>query len=177
MATTRWAAVVDALVDRMRAKTGYRTPAADGVDTSGVLVLDGPEIDMTADDCDRFLIIGGTIEDESEGVSGQSFATIGARARDEEADVICNAVAQIGGVELPDSQILVPRDTVRSLRAQAFAILADVEAELRLSPELGFTGIPRMLAQIGDRMTPRQYLTETGAVCSLVFTVHYTTRI
>lgn len=178
MAVTRWPDVVNALIDRMRATAGYRTPAADGVDLSKVLVLDGPEVEMTGDiDADRFLIVGGTIEDEQEGLSGQSFATIGARARDEEGDVICNAVAQLGGVELPDSGIAVPRDTVRSLRTAAFGILADVENELRVNPDLGFVGVPRMLAQIGDRMTPRQYLTDGGAVCSLVFAVHYTTRI
>lgn len=179
MATSVWASTVDALVDLMRAQTGFRAPGADA-DEALVLVCDGPEIAMTGDGADRLLVIGGSIEpDDEPGIAGQSRATAtGARSRDENGAITCSAIAQTGGLELPDASRVVPPPTVRSLRADAFAVLATVETVLRANPTLGFTSLQHMDVQIGSRMAVQQYLTDDGgAVCSVVFSIDYSARI
>lgn len=179
MATSVWAQVVDALVDLMRAQAGYRAPGADA-DEALVLVCDGPEVAMTGDGADRLLVIGGSIEpDDEPGISGQSSATAtGARSRDEIGAITCNAISQTGGLELPDASRVVPPPTVRSLRADAFGVLAAVETVLRANPTLGFTNLAHMRAEIGSRMVVQQYLTDDGgAVCSVVFSIDFAARI
>jgi hypothetical protein len=179
MATTsRWAAVVNALIDTMRATSGYRAPGADGLE-SLIPVFDGPEWEMSDDNAQTFLIIGGTVETDEAGAAQQAFGPIGNRARDESGNVMCNAVAQLGNVNLKDSALdsTVTQDTWRTLRATAFGIAGAVEDALRADPSIGITNVPRMLAQIGSTFEPKQYLADRGAFVSLVFTVDYDTRI
>lgn len=180
MATSVWAEVVDALVDLMRAQPGCRAPGADA-DEDLVLVLDGPEVWMTGDGAPLVLTIGGSSgeQDDEPGVAGQSRATAtGARSRDEGGAITCNAVAQTGGIMLPDATLAVAPPTIRSLRSSAFGVLATVEAVLRANPTLGFTSLAHMDAQVGSRMVVQQYLTDDGgAVCSVVFSVDYSARI
>lgn len=178
MSTSRWAEVTDALVTVMRAVTGYRTPGADA-DESLIIVFDGPEWLMSDDPGNQFLIIGGNIEDDQNGLAGQAFGPIGNRARDEAGSIVCNAVAQLGGIFLPDGSLAssVPRDTWSTLRAAAFANMGAVESALRSDPTLALSTLPRLIVQIGESIVPRQYMTDGGAVVSIVFTVTYDTRI
>jgi len=134
--------------------------------------LDGPEISLTADDAPVYLIIGGSYEDEDDhGDAGQVIATLGSRQRDEEGTVVCQAVAQSGGIDLPDGP-----ETLRALRQSAFKVLGDVAVLLRENPTLGITA-PRMVAEMGA-IVPHQFLTETGgSVVVIDFRVTYIGRI
>ena len=134
---------------------------------------------MAGDPGPAFLVIGGSIEDDATGDSGQVYATIGNRTRDENGSVMCNAVAQLGGVNLTDPDLIsnVPQDTWKTLRATTFAIMASLEGAIRTDPTLGISNVPRMEITMGTRIVPRQYLTEHGAVVSVTFAVDYVTRI
>jgi hypothetical protein len=178
MTTSRWAAVADALVSTMGATTGFRLPGADADETL-TIVFDGPEWQISGDTGATFLVVGGTIEDDAQGNAEQEWATIGGRARDERGEVTCNAVAQLGLLNLSDASLdaSASQDTWRSLRATAFAIVASVELALRTDPSLGITNVPYMIAEIGTDTTVRQYMTETGSVVSIAFSVKYKTRI
>lgn len=184
MATaTRWAQVVDAILDGLFAGGGFRAPGADGTEDLPLL-LDGPELELTGDGGGTYLVIGGTldVDGEDHGTAGQAVATLGTanRSRQDTGAVICQAVAQYGAVELAgwtvtgDSQL-------RVLRGDAFALVDAVDTWLRANPDLGLispAGVPRMVAGIGDRIVPRQYQTQDGgAVVSVEFTVTYTTRV
>src|SRR3954466_4537936 len=99
MATTQWAAVVDALVSTMRGTTGYRSPFSGN---SGITVFDGPEYGLTEEHSETFLVIGWAGDPDSPEDSGQSRQTTGplaanaGRPRDEEGVVNCRAVSQVG---------------------------------------------------------------------------------
>ena len=113
MNVTRWPVVLYALVDTMRATTGFRAPSATASD-SLVSVFDGPEPDMTADTGTAYLVVGGTIDDDTtSGDAQQALAVMGTRARNEDGTVWCQAVAQLGGVGLTDVGISqsIPQDT------------------------------------------------------------------
>jgi hypothetical protein len=179
MNVTRWPVVLYALVDVMRATTGFRAPGAD-VSESLVLVLDGPEFQMTADTGDVYLMVGGVIDDETtSGDAGQNLAVMGTRARDEDGTVWCQAVAQLGGVFLQDSGLAVgvPQDTWRTLTATCFAVVGAVETACRTDPGLGIAGTPFIVCEIGRVEAPRRYFTDSGAVVSCVFGVDYRARI
>lgn len=181
MTATRWPQVVDALYDRLLATGQFRAAGADGPEDLPLL-LDGPEIELTGDTTDTLLVIGATldVDGEDHGTSGQSVATLGTvnRSRDDAGAVICQAISQYGAMDLAgwtgDSRM-------RTLRTSAFAIVDAADAWLRANPDLGLTmpaGVPRMVARIGDRIVPRQYQTTSGgAVCSVEFTVTYSTRV
>lgn len=178
MATSRWADVVNGLVDAMRAQPGYRTPGSDG-DSTGVLVLDGIEAVLTEDLAQRLLIVGGTPDDEEDpGDIGQSVATLGtSRSRDENGSILCSAIAQIGSAELPDSTVVVQRQTARTLRADAFGVMAGVETVLRSNPTLGLAIGQHLDAEIGERMSVQQFVNDDGAACVVRFAVKFTARI
>lgn len=179
MTATRWPDVVDALVTATRVLPGYRA-AADDAPSSDVLVLDGPEVWLTGDDAPRLLVIGWTLDDDrDQGDAGQAVATLGKTSRDETGVVLCQALAQTGSLELPDPNAGPGSDrlTAKVLRDRAFAVFADVADLVRADPTLGIVA-PRMFAQVGARMTPRQFLTESGgAVVSVEFEIAYDTRI
>lgn len=183
MTTTRWAEVVDTLVDACRALPGWWGPGEDapagglpGLD-GPVLVLDGPEVWLTGELAPRLLLVGMTLDDDlDQGNSGQAMATLGHHQRDETGQVRCQAITQTGALELPEPGWSGPRVTARDLRASAFAVMAAVEDLLRADVTLGITS-RRMVAQIGSRVVPRQWWTETGAICAVEFDVVYETRI
>lgn len=175
-APTRWHEVVDALVTQARALPGSRA-AGDDLDPDGLLVLDGPEVWLTGDTATRILVVGWTLDDDRDnGEASQVVATLGRAKRDETGFVICQAIAQTGSLELPDASYTEPRMTAKALRDLAFGVFATVADLLRADPSLGLA-TARMFADIGERLTPRQYLTDTGAVCSVEFQVRYDTRI
>jgi hypothetical protein len=173
MATTQWAAVVDALVAAMRATTGYRSPYSGN---SGNTVFDGPEYGLTEEHSETFLVIGWAGDPDSPEDSGQSRQTTGplaanaGRPRDEEGVVNCRAVSQVGDASLTDR-------SVKDVRDAALAVIADVEASLRSDPTLGLVPtLSRMVAEMGGTFTPRQYM-NAGAVCEIDFQVTYRARI
>jgi hypothetical protein len=173
MATTQWAAVVDALVAAMRATTGYRSPYSGN---SGNTVFDGPEYGLTEEHSETFLVIGWAGDPDSPEDSGQSRQTTGplaanaGRPRDEEGVVNCRAVSQVGDASLTDR-------SVKDVRDAALAVIADVEASLRTDPTLGLVPtLSRMVAEMGGTFTPRQYM-NAGAVCEIDFQVTYRARI
>ena len=179
MNVTRWPVVLYALVDTMRAMTGFRSPGADASE-SLVLVLDGPEWEMTADTGDVYLTVGGVIDDETtSGDAHQTLAVMGTRARDEDGTVWCQAVAQLGGVLFDDGglAVSVPQETWRTLTTTCFAIVGAVETACRVDPSLGITGTPFIVCEIGVVQAPHRYFTDTGAVVSVVFGIDYRARI
>jgi hypothetical protein len=173
MATTQWAAVVDALVAAMRATTGYRSPFSGN---SGNTVFDGPEYGITEERSQTFLVIGWAGDPDSPEDSGQSRQTTGplaanaGRPRDEEGVINCRAVSQAGDSSLRER-------SMKTVRDDALAAIADVEASLRTDPTLGLVPtLSRMVAEMGGTFTPRQYM-NAGAVCEIDFQVTYRARI
>jgi hypothetical protein len=172
MATTQWAAVVDALVAAMRATTGYRSPYSGN---SGNTVFDGPEYGLTEEHSETFLVIGWAGDPDSPEDSGQSQQTTAAldrtaRPREERGTVNCRAVSQVGDASLSDR-------SVKDVRDAALAVIADVEASLRTDPTLGLVPpLALLVAEMGGTFTPRQYM-NAGAVCEIDFQVTYRARI
>lgn len=103
-----------------------------------------PEGDFQAVDCDS------------------EWAGLGAKARDEEFDVICAAFALDGG------------NDVSAARTRVYALLKVAADALRADPSLGFT--PPYTAEVkgGELFTP---LTDKGIEARVVFRVHVETRI
>ena len=180
MTATRWPQVVDALYDRLLATGGFRAAGGDDPESSAVLLLDGPELELTGDLGRRVLILGGTldVDGEDHGGSGQSVATLsGEQQRDDAGLVVCQVVTQVGILELADGSTAT-EGTLRALRAEAFAVLDQVDALLMADRQLGMPNMRLMVARIGNRIVPRQDQTVTGGgVVSVEFTVSYTTRV
>jgi hypothetical protein len=173
MATTQWAAVVDALVAAMRATTGYRSPYSG---SSGVTVFDGPEYGLTEEHSESYLVIGWAGDPDSPEDSGQSRQTTGplaanaGRPRDEEGTINCRAVSQIGDASLTQRSVKDARDA-------CLAVIATVEAALRTDPTLGLVPtLSRLVAEMGGTFTPKQYA-NAGIVCEIDFQVTYRARI
>lgn len=180
-AASRWPAVVDALVDLLHARPGYRAAGEDDADPDDVLVLDGPELELTADLADRCILIGSTldVDGDDQGEASQTLATVSAGQNfDEAGSVVCQALAQTGRLELAHPGVLAAdRTTMRWLRARAFAIFDDVVEVTKLTPGLGIDA-PRMHVQRRGRVIPRQYQTELGgAVVTVEFTIMFDTRL
>jgi hypothetical protein len=157
----------------MRATTGYRSPFSGN---SGNTVFDGPEYGITEERSQTFLVIGWAGDPDSPEDSGQSRQTTGplaanaGRPRDEEGVINCRAVSQAGDSSLRER-------SMKTVRDDALAAIADVEASLRTDPTLGLVPtLSRMVAEMGGTFTPRQYM-NAGAVCEIDFQVTYRARI
>lgn len=185
MASTRWPQVVDAIVDLTRALPGWWGPGQDPpqVDAPGldgpVLVLDGPELALTGERSARLLVVGMTLDDDlDQGTSGQVIVALGRHQREERGSVRCQAIAQHDGLDLPEPDWSGPRVTARDLRRSAFGVMAAVETLLRADVTLGFEASAVVVAEIGERIVPRQGFGEQGgALCAVEFDVIYRTRI
>lgn len=165
----RWPAVVDALLARLRATSGFQGPTGT---TTAVRVYDGPEVNNYGDMLTSYLVVGlpadGITSGADSGSFGQKPGPMAAnRPMDETGVVHCRAVAQTGDV---DSK--ATRDT-------AFALLAAVEDTLRVpldGPTLGLvTG--RMVARLAEGNLPVRQFLASGSVCEIDFDVIYGTRI
>ena len=179
MTATRWPDIVEALVDAMRARPGYRAPGADSHDGAGVVVLDGPEVELTEAGTPVALIVGGTIESrdiDDLGEAGQVVVTVGGLQRDDSGDIVCQVIAQAGRLELDEPGWTEPRSTIRTVRRAAFAVVDDVDAVLKADPTLGLP-MPTQVNLAATRMQPRQWQTESGFVCSVKFRVSFVTRV
>lgn len=154
MAVSAFPAVVEALV-----------ALADGVVPAGVTVADGMPAENDPAD---FLAVGVPSLDEAgslySGESRQSWAEVGARARDEEAFVNCLAAAR--------SQ----DETVKDARDRAYAIVEAVAALCRSNPTLG---VPTLLWTSHGTSTNPVLLYEKGRGVSYVveFQVAFRARI
>jgi hypothetical protein len=170
MSATAWGVVVDALLARMTARSGYRSSWVQG---TGRPVFDGADLGLTEDQAGTFLAIAwpGDPDTPAEaGQSGQVIATLGTlRHRQEDATVRCLAVDQRGDVG--------PGVTAAS-RTAALSVLDDVDAELRADPTLGLQPtFQSVVARIGGLPSIRSLLTERGVVTLVEFDVIFSVRI
>ena len=164
MATTRWAAVVDALVTAMRATSGYRAPTTD---STSIPVYDSLEWATTGDIPGSYMVVAwpGDPDDggwSAAGTTSQDFGPMGTnRPRDESGEVVVRIVAQTGDM---------PPATARSA---AQTMLGDLETVLRAAPTLGLSGVWSCFVVPAEW---RMYYAE-GAVCDLIVTVSYEARL
>lgn len=149
MAPSRIPATIDALVAAFTA--------------AGLKTWDGP---FVTGDYAPAVHVGydGDPEGEFQAVEpDQEWAGLGAKARDEEFDVICCVTLSSG-----DSD-------VRTARVAAFAILATVETTLRANPSLGQS--PPFVAAFKPGAVHIQPDENVGFSLRAVFNVHVKTRI
>lgn len=131
-----------------------------------VKVVDGDAVYSGVGD---FLYIGWDDPTNDRAISGtvsQSWAGLGARARDEEGTVTCFACRSLGGNDLSKT------------RARVKAVLDQVEQTLRADPNLGGL-VPGLLwTGFGTRLELSQWLSKTdGSVVVATFDIAYKARI
>lgn len=145
MSTSRWPAVVDALVTAATATTveTWDGPKTTGVDPLEVIIVGGTE--DPADD-------GGDVD--------QEWAGLGAKAKDEHGTVTVAVIVQTGD------------DSVKVNRDRAFVILGLLETAVRADPTLGGVVSGGWLNVSTVRI--RQRSNENGTYCrvSVDFTYH-----
>lgn len=154
MGTTVTFDLIDQLVEQYRAGL----PAT-------VHVVDG---DVVTGDPGVFLMVGwdDPDNDRATSVTGQqSWAGLGARARDEEGTVTCLVVAWDGNGDLGTA------------RTTARGVTDAVEQLHRADPNLGGT-VPGLLwTGYGTRTELRQWLSDQGAVVTCTFEIAFKARI
>lgn len=163
MSTTRLPYVIDALVDGLRALTGYRAPD----EASGTPVFDGPEYAITGDMPVTWVAVGWSGDPDAPQTGadgGQVIASLGNRSREETGLVRMRVVSQAGDRDM------------KARRDAAFAVMADVENLVRTDPLIGLDPVWMREAEIGDRYTIQQEFAE-GPVCIVDFAVTYRARI
>ena len=149
MATSRLGAVIDALVTTLDAGTT-------------VEVYDGFPITSTAPT--DFVIVGGTDDPDDDGASlDQSWAGLGAKARDEEGEIRCAVISQSG-----DTVLKIHRD-------RALVILGELEAAIRADPTLGGVVASGWLHVTGGSLNQQQ--NANGSRARITFTVSYKARL
>lgn len=157
MATTVVFALVDALVEQLR------------IELPGVQVYDG--FGLSGDPGD-FLMVG--VEDPDAQASAtaaeseQTWAGLGAKARDETGSVTCAALSWNGNAG---------DDGQQEARAGAKAITDAIENHLRADPNLGGTVPGLMWTGFGTRFRLVQDQTDTGAMALAVFEIAFKARI
>lgn len=132
---------------------------------SNATVFDGDGLDDSGDD---YLMVGWDDPDNDRGNSGearQSWAGLGARARDEEGTVTCLVLCRDGG------------NQIATARASAKAITDQIEADLRSDPNLGGAVPGLMWIGYGTRTDLKQWLSDRGAVAQLTFELAFKARI
>ncbi len=148
MASTRVPATIDALVALGTA--------------AGATTWDGP---VVTGDYNTALFIGYDGDPDGDFLAAeadQEWAGLGAKARDEEFDIICAAVATIG-------------DSVKIARDAVFAMVALLESALRTDPALGQTPPPFTAGFKPGNLFVEP--TAAGFQARLVFMVHVKTRV
>jgi glutamate mutase epsilon subunit len=166
---SRWPDVVAGLLSTMRARPGYRDPAAVAA-SSLIPVYRSWQTGLSEDATRAYLVVAwsGTPANRADaGLFRQSVATTGRVTRDEDGEVRCLAVAQVGESEFGD---------VAATEAAAFTILADVEDALRVDPTLGLSPNPRLVVELMEAAAIRSY-PAAGCVSEIEFTVRYRARI
>ena len=149
MATSRFGAVVDALVSLIDA-------------TSVTHVFDGPP--NTADTLDEYVIVGGTDDpDDDAGEIQQEWNGLGAGAKQETGQVTCAVLVGTGN------------DVVKTARDRALVVLGEVETALRADKTLGGVLVSGWCGLAEGR--PSQRRNSNGLYARVVFTVQYQTKI
>ncbi|MGW0785754.1 hypothetical protein [Streptomyces sp. NPDC002913] len=155
MATSAVPAAIDALLAVLGAAE----------DLSTVRIFDGPPgQNFTQKD---LLYIGHSPAAEQAAEMTQTFASAGARTRDEDASIACYIESRRGDT------------SIRDRRTRVFEILAAVEQALRATndnpaaPNLG--GVVLWSDVTAGSLA--QVQTDSGALAGLVFTVHFRARI
>ena len=120
------------------------------------------------DDPGDYLVIGYEDPDADRAISAegqQSWAGLGANARDEEGTVVCLALSWNGDADMSEA------------RAAVKAITDGVEAHLRADPNLGAT-VPGLLwTGYGTRWRLEQIPATDGAAVFFVFDIQFKARI
>ncbi len=149
MATTsRFGAVVDALVTAIDA-------------TSVQHVFDGPP--LTSESLTEYVIVGGTNDaDDDAGEFAQTWAGLGAKAKDETGEVTCAVLVQTGD------------DGVKAARDRALVIFGEIETAVRADPTLAVL-VSGWLNLSAGRVSQRR--NANGLYARLVLTVSYKCRI
>ena len=179
--SSAWPYVADALVARMRARTGYCSPVSGA---AGIPVYHSVEVGLSSHSPSAGILVIGWIGDPDSdptdpGTSGQSAGALSAQhGRDEHGTVVCRAIVHIGDAQLGSDPTVA--GTVSGVLRQAFAIADDVDAMIRADPSLGLmNGNPdlrTLTAYVTEFPVIRPWLNE-GIVASLEFTVSFIARI
>ena len=149
MATSRFGAVVDALVTLVDA-------------TSVTHVFDGPP--NTADTLDEYVIVGGTDDpDDDAGEFDQDWAGIGRQSKNETGEVTCAVLVGTGN------------DVVKTARDRALVVVGEIETALRADPTLG--GVLSAGWSHLSEGRPRQRRNANGLYVRVTFTVAFQSRI
>jgi hypothetical protein len=147
--TSRWGAVVDALVVLVGT-------------TSAAQVFDGPP--NTADSLTEYVTVGATEDpDDDGGEIGQEWNGIGAGTKQETGQVVCAVLVGTGD------------DVVKTARDRALVIFGEVETALRADKTLGGVITSGWCEMSTGR--PRQRRNTNGLYVRVEFTVDYQTRI
>lgn len=151
-ATSRVPATIDALVTLLRA--------------TGITVWDGP---LVVGDYSDAVFVGYDGDPDGDFATADvdsEWAGLGARARDEEFDIVCAAVALVGD------------DITKLARDNAYALTEQVETVLRANPSLGL-GPPTSPMFVAEFKRGNTYTepNESGYQVRIVFAVHVKTRI
>jgi hypothetical protein len=147
--TTRWGAVVDALVTLCRT-------------TDAALVLDGPTV--TGDRPADYIVVGGTEDPEADGGEfTQDWNGLGARTKHETGTVTCAVLAGIG-----DSDVKLARD-------RALNVLGQVETAIRADPTLAGAVSSGWCHVAAGR--PSQHSNANGTYVRVVFDIAYQSKI
>lgn len=157
MATTsRVPATIDALMSTLAA------PLA----TAGKALWDGPVVTGDYTDSVHIGYDGDPEGDYQTADPGQEWAGIGAKKRDEEFDIICAAVALVGG------------GTTKQARDTAYAMTEIVEDALRSDPSLGL-GPPTSPVFSAEFRGGPVFTEDTSAgwQVRILFNIHVKTRI
>jgi hypothetical protein len=153
VSTSRAPAAIDALAALFAAAPGL----------SGVEVVDGPTV--TGDPLHEALFVGydGDPDGAGEAVTfEQTWAGLGAKAKDETFAITCAVVAWGGDT------------AVREIRLRAFALLAEVENILRADPSVGLPP-PTVVAMASGSLVQAQR--QSGMECRIPFQIAVQTRI
>lgn len=149
MATSRFGAVVDALVTLVDA-------------TSVTHVFDGPP--NTAEGPAEYVIVGGTDDpDDDAGEIAQEWNGLGAGTKQETGEVRCAVLVGTGD------------DVVKTARDRALVIFGEVETALRADKTLGGVIVSGWCSLAEGR--PAQRRNANGLYARVVFTVTYQTKI
>lgn len=153
MSTSQIPAVLDALIATVTAAVASTT-----------LVYDGPRV--TAESSADSVVIGDDMDarNETAVLSNQSWAALGNQSRDELVDVPCAILSSSGDA----------RD-VKVVRDRAFAILAQIEGALRVTPSQG--GAAVLWTEVTDFSYTAIQDAATGITAWVRFTVHARCRI
>lgn len=171
---TRVGQVIDAVIAKLAATTGFRLYGDSNSTADLVTVFDGAEIRATDDNIDQVLLVIGWAGDDPEQTSAAADIALTTgpiaatnRPRDEQTSIACKVMSHRAG-------------TQKEARDAGLATLVAVAKVCRADPSLGINtsdtiGGVRTLAWVtAGQLT--QYL-HNGYVAELDFTISYQSRV